>query len=266
VTGVQTCALPISDEYVAREETARPWAISTFTLREALAVAASIVLLVSVFVPSLRQARNKALQSQCASNLGQTGMAVSAWANENGNYLPAAMDQREQWLSAGNQPVVSNSVALFKLVNAKLVSASVFQCPAVGRVILVVQPGMTDFPGAKYVSFSYQHALTQDGLMRRDKFTPAEQESMVIMGDQSPVFANGQFHRDRVGAAASENHGAAGQNVLYLAGYVRWVTQPDVGVNRDNIFLSGDRVDYQGNETATSHRDSFLLPAYSPKP
>jgi len=255
-----------TDEYVARQETARPWALSTFTLREALAVAASIILLISVFVPSLRQAKKKALESQCASNLGQIGTAVSAYANANDNFLPAAMDQREQWLQNGNRPVVSNSVALFKLVNAKLVSASVFQCPAVGRVTLVVQPGMMDFPEAKYVSISYQHALAPEGPMRRDRFSPAEQESMVIAGDQSPVFADGRFHPDRVGAATSENHGADGQNVLYLAGHVRWVTQPDVGVNHDNIFLAGDLVDYQGDETAASRRDSFLLPAYSPKP
>ncbi len=255
-----------TDEYVARQETARPWAVSTFTLREAIAVAASILLLVSVFVPSLRQARNKALQSQCASNLGQIGTAVSAYANENGDFLPAAMDQREQWLQNGNQPVVSNSAALFKLVNARLVSASVFQCPAVGRVTLVIQPGMTDFPSAKYISFSYQHALTPEGPLRRDRFSPAEQESMVIAGDQSPVFADGRFHPERVGADTSENHGAAGQNVLYLTGHIRWVTQPNVGVNGDNIFRAGVLESYQGNEVPTSKVDTFLLPAYSRKP
>jgi type II secretory pathway pseudopilin PulG len=255
-----------ADEYVARQETARPWAVSTFTLKEALAVAASIILIVSVFVPSLRQARYKALQGQCASNLGQIGTAVSAYASENNNLLPAAMDRKEQWLDNGSQPVVSNSAALYKLVSAKLASISVFQCPALGRENVHVQPGMADFPSPKAVSYSYQHSFTPEGPLRRDRFTPSEQESMVIAGDQSPVFAEGQFHPDRVAAPASANHGGTGQNVLYLAGYTRFATQPNVGVNGDNIFLSGDLVEYQGNETPASRRDTFLLPAYSLKP
>jgi type II secretory pathway pseudopilin PulG len=255
-----------TEQSVARRETARPWAVSTFTLKEALAVAASILLLVSVLIPSLRQARIKAMQGQCASNLGQMGTAISAYASENNNLLPAAMDHKEQWLANGTQPVVSNSAALFKLVSANLASVWVFQCPAMGKESVLVQPGMTDFPNSKAIAYSYQHSITPEGQIRRDRFTPSEQESMVIAGDQSPIFADGQFHPDRVTASTSENHGSAGQNVLYLAGYTRFATQPNIGVQGDNIFRSGSLVEYSGNETPSTRVDSFLLPAYSLKP
>jgi type II secretory pathway pseudopilin PulG len=249
-----------------RQETARPWANSTFSLRELIAVAASIILVVSVLLPSFRQARSKAMQGQCASNMGQIGTAVSSYASENAEFLPAAMDQKAQWLPAGNQPTVSNSSALFKLVRRGLASASAFQCPGVGSGGFAVQDNMTDFPGAKYINYSYQHSLSPEGQLRRDRFSPKEQESMAIAADQSPIFTGGQFHAERVDAPTSENHRSAGQNVLYLNSAVRWVNQPNVGVNGDNIFRAGTLTNYTGNETPASRLDTFLLPATYQKP
>ena len=40
------------------------------------------------------------------------------------------------------------------------------------------------------------------------------------------------------GRTNSQNHGVAGQNVLYVGGNVRWCTQPNVGENGDDIFLN----------------------------
>lgn len=53
-------------------------------------------------------------------------------------------------------------------------------------------------------------------------------------GGLSPILA------DRPGEAGvnSPNHGGAGQNVLCIGGHVRWCISPDVGVDRDDIYLN----------------------------
>ncbi len=52
-------------------------------------------------------------------------------------------------------------------------------------------------------------------------------------GDLLPILA------DRPGAGGagnSPNHGGAGQNVLYIGGQARWCAEPNVGVDRDDIY------------------------------
>jgi len=265
-TAARVALVRAGEAYVARRESARPWTTGTFSLRELVAVAACILLLVAVFVPSLRQARRAALQNQCASNVGQIGTALSAYASQNEERLPSVLDEKAQWLRAGGQPAVSNSAALFRLVKGGLAAAPAFQCPAVGGGTFAVQDGMNDFPGTEYVQVSYQHTASPEGPLRRDQFSPAEAESMVILADQSPLFLGGSFHPEAVGAGTSPNHGGAGQNVLYLNAGVRFVNNPNVGVGQNNIFLAGNLVDYRGDERPVSRTDTFLTPAYSPKP
>lgn len=253
-----------TDAYVTSQETARPWAASTFSMREVGAIAAAIVLLGVIFVPSLRKARQRSLRGLCASNMGQIGTAVSSYASENRECLPIVTDRRYRWLPGGEQ-AVSNSAAMFKLIKYAQASPMVFQCPATGRASFAVQQGMVDFPSGRFISYSYQHSLSPAGPLRRDRFSPLEQQDMVILADNSPVFKDGRFRRDRVGASASDNHGGAGQNVLYLNCSVKWVKGPKVGVANNNIFLVDGVFDYRGDELPASRTDTFLLPSFSPK-
>lgn len=250
----------------ARREASRPWSNSTFSLRELAAVAASLLLIVTILVPSMRQARRRAMQGQCASHLGQIGAGLSAYASQNGESLPVAADHRFRWLPGGSGPVVSNSSALYKLVQAEMAPPQVFQCPAAGREPLVAQSGMTDFPGAKFVTYSYQHPLSPEGVLRRDRFSPVEQASFVAGADQTPLVVQGQAGPMRLNATTSENHNSTGQNVLYLTSSVKWVRDANVGVGGDNIWHVEGVVDYRGDEQPARRTDTFLPPAYSGKP
>jgi hypothetical protein len=254
------------EKYIARQETARPWAGGTFNLRELVTVGVCVLLLVAVFVPSLRQARTKAFENQCAANMGQIGVGLATYAGDNREYLPSVMNEKSQWLRAGGQPSVSNSAALFRLVRADMAQAPLFQCPQQGGQTFAVRPGMEDFPGAAYVHYSYQHTQSPEGPLRRDHYSPREAEGMAILADQNPAFVDGQFDPRGVNAATSPNHGAEGQNVLYLNSSVRFAKQPDVGLNNDNIFLAGSLANYHGDELPTSRTDAFLLPAYTRRP
>ena len=67
---------------------ARPGAGNGFTLIELLVVIAIIALLVSLLMPSLRQAKDLARQSACISHLGQVGRALHMYVPDNQDWFP----------------------------------------------------------------------------------------------------------------------------------------------------------------------------------
>ncbi len=60
-----------------------------FTLIELLTVVAIIAILIALLLPVLGRAKESAKRVVCAGNLRQTGMAVTMYAEEFGNRLPA---------------------------------------------------------------------------------------------------------------------------------------------------------------------------------
>lgn len=249
---------------LAREETSRSALRPTFRLRELAAVAAALVILGSVMVPMVHKARSVASINACASRAGQIGAGLLNYANDNNGLLPLATSEQRPWLVRDDQEPASNSAALFRLISSKHVaSPTAFQCPAVGGGSFVVTAGMTDFPDARYVSYSYQHAVGDTPLSLSDPEIADAAESMAILSDSNPVFEGGRFHSDRVSDPVSRNHNHTGQNVLYMDMHVEWATDPNVGVNGNNIFLADGVREYTGFERPSSPTDSFLLPAYT---
>jgi prepilin-type N-terminal cleavage/methylation domain-containing protein/prepilin-type processing-associated H-X9-DG protein len=59
-----------------------------FTLVELLVVIAVIAILAALLLPSISQAKRKALQANCTSNLRQIGVALQLWIDENDGWLP----------------------------------------------------------------------------------------------------------------------------------------------------------------------------------
>jgi len=252
-----------TNELLAREQ-ARPRGIApTFSFRELVGLAAAVFLLAVILVPSLQQARNVRIAGLCGSNVGQIGRALQSFATDNDGQLPSACRTRTRWLPGQGELAVSNSAGLFRLVRDGYESPMVFQCPGVRRGTFVVSAGMVDFPAGDYVGYSYQHSLGPNAPNISAPELADKAHQMVILADSSPVFADGRFQSDRLGAAAGDNHRGRGQNVLYLDMHVQWVTRADVGVDGDNIFLVEGVWDYRGTERPTSRADTFLLPAYS---
>lgn len=83
----------------AREQRAR---LSGFTLIEILVVIAIIAILAAILFPVMTEARQKARQSNCTSNLRQLGLGVQMYAEEQRGYpgasSPATTVPRTRWV------------------------------------------------------------------------------------------------------------------------------------------------------------------------
>jgi prepilin-type processing-associated H-X9-DG protein/prepilin-type N-terminal cleavage/methylation domain-containing protein len=68
--------------------------IRKFTLVELLVVIAIFAILAGLLQPALRRVQERAQKTYCASNAKQIGVAVSVYANDNDDYVPAGTDQQ----------------------------------------------------------------------------------------------------------------------------------------------------------------------------
>ena len=87
-----------------------------FSLRELGAIAVATIVLAFVFIPSMRQARYRAIVGQCAMHAGQIGTGIRSYSNASDGYLPSAPGPSRRWLPEADGQAASNSVGLFRLV------------------------------------------------------------------------------------------------------------------------------------------------------
>ncbi len=222
------CALPDAPRPTLHQRSVSPrrWA------RPIDWVAAAVLLLLvgGLCLPLLARQWREQQRLACRNNLRQFWVALQRYADRSNNEFPRVE-------AAGPRSVAGVFVPI--LNDAGLLNDVSIACPAQqGRreplpcTVADLEQLYRDAPGrfrtvAGNLAGHYAYCLGYEdghGLhgLRRDT------------GDGLPILA------DCAGTDAlnSNNHGGAGQNVLYVGGNVRWCVQPTVGVDGDNIYVN----------------------------
>ena len=273
-----------------------------FSLIELLVLLAILAILISIFIPVLLRSRERERRVRCVDNLRAVQQALSSYATANGKNLPRVVYEPSRSATgyvaytgadspdpfARGSQVRPNDVtaSLWLLVRGGLAPPSRFVCPSSGGIVdRSPQPDRrSNFSGARNLSYSYAspfsaapgYRLNTD-LLKPDFAVVADKNPGTAGGDDvtAPAHGAGPFE---LAKANSNNHGHAGQNVLYAAGHVQFQSTPYCGVGdaavRDNIYTAlSAAVVPEGPEPAVAGKgvfardigpawagDSFLVP------
>lgn len=158
-----------------------------FTIIELLVVIAIIAVLTGLLLTVIGSARKRGWKASCLNNLRQVGVALTVYAGDNGDMLPAAIrvgDGADDPWSIRNQLNIDNP--------------AVFHCPA---------DRSPDYDGKTHfdrygVSYEYNTLLSGKRIDRSDVNMPGIILTVPLMGD------------------AEGFHDEAGRNYLYADGRV----------------------------------------------
>ncbi|MCM8531515.1 MAG: prepilin-type N-terminal cleavage/methylation domain-containing protein [Lentisphaeraceae bacterium] len=131
-----------------------------FTLIELLVVISIIGILLTILLPSLTKARNKAEQAVCLSNQKQLGIAAYTFSGENNKKLPSlrngpqSTDIKAAWKSQMSPYILSQYYA----PNDKELTKGPFRCPtSLTTIAEVYSPLMRQAGGIAYNGYGLRN-------------------------------------------------------------------------------------------------------------
>ena len=237
---------------------------------ETAVVAAAILFVAGVLIPTLSSARQKYHQQGCKTQMGSVFQGLSNYISDYDGQTPAvASIAGAPWWKLGDQgrENQSNTRNVYLLPKYDYVDIENFVCPACkGEVPLKLNNSqikrLKDFLSRRYVTYSFQincRRIASGKLLCRK----------VIMADMNPLFENlpEDFSKEfrlqldkTLLTLNSMNHNRRGQNVLFGDGRVEFIKKRFIGITRDDIYTLQDTDVYQGCEVPSRENDFFLAP------
>jgi prepilin-type N-terminal cleavage/methylation domain-containing protein/prepilin-type processing-associated H-X9-DG protein len=271
-----------------------------FSAVELLVVVGILVILISIFVPYVLRIRETDHRAKCADNLRQLSTALNQYANSNkGDYPRVVYDLAKHPMGYtcftgpddGNpfvktpdgysQDVQPSDVtaSLWLLVRMKFASPKDFVCPSTNDSVNQAEDE-TGHPVAPSVRGNFREPSNLS-YSYASPFSPAldyqlndtEKADFAVMADKNPGDAGAQSNAIgpsfnapplALAIANSNNHGKAGQNVLYADGHVDFTSTPYCGVQQDNIYSALRATPLAIGETPPANGNGVIGRNYSP--
>lgn len=239
-----------------------------FSLVELLVVIGIVVILFSIFVPYVAKLREAENRARCAENLRTILGGLQSYARANHGILPrvtydpAHNPQGYSAFTGAASPdpfapdtqVRPNDVtaSLWLLVRVGLVQPAVFICPSGSENVDPFDSPegrhRSNFGSPRHLSYSYASPFSAAPGYILNDYLPAD---FALLADKNPGRSasgsdvTGPAYNDppmAMARANSNNHGRAGQNVLYADGHVAFQVTPYCGVGkgalRDNVYTA----------------------------
>jgi len=231
-----------------------------FTLVELLVVIGIIALLISILLPALNAAKERANRVKCASNLRQIGQGLLLYANDNKGAYPRTRYKVGQTLTFWSNPGYTDpfsvsggpqendvTAAIFLLVRNADLNPEVFICPSSNQEkdTLNGQPATSrsNFTSSNNLSYSIANPYpNQNAVSLGYKLNSSVVADFTLFADRNDSDLTTVGNVAETSPASdqkkvnSRNHEGEGQNCLFNDGHCEWFTTTWCGANKDCIF------------------------------
>ncbi|HEY0008395.1 MAG TPA: type II secretion system protein [Tepidisphaeraceae bacterium] len=265
-----------------------------FTLIELMVAIAIIGLILACIIPWVMANRQESLRVACANNIRQIRDGLAMYQQDYKSYPRSRFDTETGRWTAYTGPDASNpftresavaandvTASLWLLVRTeKITDLKVFICPstsdtpdtltnAAGQPVAKDQ--RSNFRSGKHLSYSFLSPFNVT--LGESNWGDTLPSDVVLLADKNPGITGRRDDVTKPSANAppeaqayanSNNHGGAGQNVLYTNTIIRF----ERSAFRGSGYLAGDRQkntpQIQGDNIYTALRPTPILPGQAP--